>query len=159
MPEIENILISKLKLLENNPRKITKEQFAKLCKSLEKDPDFFWQRPCLVNKSEYGDTLTVYAGNQRVRAAKKLKWKEVPCIIEFDLPQDIINERIIRDNKTYGEFDFDILANEWDVGLLLDAGFTPSELAIAPITEIEDGEEDNEKNKKKSTCPSCGHQF
>lgn len=144
MPEIENVLISKLKLLDNNPRKITKEQFAKLCKSLEKDPEFFWQRPCLVNKSEYGEVLTVYAGNQRVRAAKKLKWKEVPCIIEFDLPQDIINERIIRDNKTYGEFDFDILANEWDVGLLIDAGFTAAELALAPITEIEDDEEDSE---------------
>lgn len=157
MAEIEKVLISKLKLLENNPRKITKEQFEKLCKSLEKDPDFLWKRPCLVNKE--GETYTVYAGNQRVRAAKKLKWKEIPCIIDNELCLKTINERIIKDNKSYGDFDFDILANEWDLDLLIDAGFTPSELAIAPIAEIEDKNEENETKKKTTTCPSCGYEI
>lgn len=156
MPEIENVSIKILKLLDNNPRKITKDQFEKLCKSLENDPDFLWKRPCLVNKE--GDTYTVYAGNQRVRAAKKLKWKEVPCIIDNELSPEVIKERIIKDNVTYGIFDFDILANEWDLDLLIDAGFTPSELAISPITEIEDESEEEDK-KKKTTCPSCGHEF
>lgn len=140
--EIVHLNISDLKLLKNNPRKISKDQMDKLCESLKNDPDFFINRPCLVNEKD--DVLEVYAGNQRVRAAKKLKWKKVPCIIEKDLSEHIVKERIIKDNKTYGEFDYEILANEWDVDLLLDAGFTPEELvgSAQDITDLGSTEED-----------------
>lgn len=142
MRELSHIKISELTLLENNPRKIDKAQFKKLCDSLEKDPGFFLNRPCLVNVKD--DKRIVYAGNQRVLAAKKLGWKEIPCIVEINLPEDLIKERIIKDNKHYGEFDMDILANEWDVGLLLDAGFTNAELSFDPIEEIESAENESE---------------
>lgn len=157
MPDIEKVPISKLKLLDNNPRKITKEQFEKLCKSLENDPDFLWNRPCLVNKE--GDILTVYAGNQRIRAAKKLKWKEVPCIIDIDLPQEIINERVIKDNAHFGEFDHDLLSSLFEIDMLLDCGITLKEMHIDLPELADDDDQENEKKKKKSTCPSCGHEF
>lgn len=154
MPDIILVKISKLTLLENNPRKINKEQFAKLCKSLQDDPDFFSNRPCLVHLVE--DKYSVYAGNQRVQAAKKLGWKEVPCIIETGLSQEVIKERIIKDNKHYGEFDFDILANEFDIETLLDAGFYENELiGNVDVEEIE-YEEKEEKKPTCKLCPQCG---
>lgn len=150
----ENISIKNLTLLERNPRKITKEQMAKLCKSIQDDPEFLRNRPVLVNCVE-GKNI-VYAGNQRVRAAKQLKMKEIPCIIERDLPEELVRKRIILDNKTYGEWDFDILANEFDIDVLLDCGFEASDL-IGPIQEIDSDDIDGGKSKEKAakTCPHC----
>ena len=139
---IQEVAISSLSLLEKNPRKITKEQMDKLCKSITNDPDFLFNRPVLVHDD--GTKLIVYAGNQRVRAAKKLKWKKIPCIIEKGLSEDIINQRIIKDNKTFGEFDFDILANEWDTELLLEAGFNIDELIGKEIEDLGSTEEDDD---------------
>ena len=114
----------------------------KLVKSLKEDPGFFDRRPCLINETK--DTLIVYAGNQRIRAAKKLKWDSVPCIIDKDLPEEIMKDRVMKDNKTFGEFDFEILGNEFDIEKLLDAGFTPEELHIdiqdLGSTDEEEGE-------------------
>lgn len=128
--KIENIQIKKLKLLESNPRRITKEQMDKLCRSIESDPNFLQCRPVLVNCIQVDDMpiMHVYAGNQRVRAAKKLGHKEIPCLVEYDLDEDTVKKRIILDNKTFGEFDFDILANEYDIELLMDCGFKPEEI-------------------------------
>lgn len=165
---IEMIPISKLKLLENNPRHISKEQMAKLIKSIQDDPKFLECRPVLVNKTcdypmlEAGetvefkriDTYTVYAGNQRVRAAKKLKMKEIPCIVECDLDEEILKSRSIKDNKTFGGFDFDTLANEWDIDLLLDCGFTADELMGAKLTNLDDDEINDDEEKIK--CDKCG---
>ena len=67
---IETIEIKKLKLLERNPRSITKAQLEKCKDSLMRDPDFLDQRPILVNVID--GVYHVYAGNMRVRAAKKL---------------------------------------------------------------------------------------
>jgi DNA modification methylase len=132
MHEIKKVPISKLSLLERNPRKISGDQMQKLVESLQSDPDFFNNRPCLVNEKD--GKLIVYAGNQRIRAAKKLKWKEVPCIVEQNLDDELMKDRIVKDNKTYGEFDYDILANEFDLDKLIAAGFTHEELQL----DIED---------------------
>lgn len=158
MKEIQYIPISNLILLENNPRIITKDQFSKLCKSLETDPDFFDRRPCLVNRE--GEEFTVYAGNQRVRAAKKLGWKEVPCIIDVCLDEKVMQKRIVADNLHNGNWDFDILGNEFDIDILLLAGFTENMLdgAFDPIENIE-GEIPEKKSKKQKECPECGHCF
>lgn len=139
MIEIKKFPIKSLTLLERNPRKITKEQMSKLCESLKSDPEFFNNRPCLINKK--GEKFEVYAGNQRVRAAKSLGWKEVPCIIEYDLEESVIKDRIVKDNKTYGEFDYDILAADYEIEHLLEAGFTPEELDY-DIQDLGSTEED-----------------
>lgn len=153
---IDYIKIKDLVLLEQNPRKITEPQFKKLCKSLEEDPEFFDARPCLVNLD--GQIMTVYAGNQRVRAAQKLGWEEVPCIIHHDLTEDQMKARVVKDNKTYGEFDFDILSGSYEIEQLLDCGFTQFELGLDSISP---GDDDlpEKKEKKKKQCPECGHEF
>lgn len=157
----ENVSIKSLTLLDKNPRKIHKNQFDKLVKSLQEDPNFFKARPCLVNHITDSNKLVVYAGNQRVRAAKKLKWKEVPCIIDLNLDEEVMKSRTIKDNKNYGEFDYDIMGNEYDIQLLLDAGFVAEELLGNSFEEIQDTEDaqEKEKNKKLTMCPQCGHEF
>ena len=151
---IENFLIKNLTLLERNPRKITKEQMDKLCKSITDDPDFLKSRPILVNYTD-GKHI-VYAGNQRVRAAKLLKMKGIPCIVEKDLDPEIVRKRVVLDNKTFGEWDFDILANEFDVDMLIDCGFSAEDL-IGPIQDIEspDIDKENSEDKKVKKCPHC----
>lgn len=158
MTKVSEIEISRLSLLEHNPRKITREQLDNLCKSIKKDPEFLNLRPILVNHDTKTEQFVVYAGNQRVRAAKKLKMKTIPCIIEKDLSEETIRERIIKDNKTYGEFDIDMLANEWDTEILLECGFEAKDLAFYQENII-DMNEELDKPKKTKTCPSCGHEF
>lgn len=159
LAEITQFPIKKLTLYEKNPRKVSKEQFEKLCISLEKDTRFMTCRPVLVNERD-GQFL-VYAGNQRVRAAKKLKWITIPCIIEKDLSDDVIKQRVIKDNQHYGEFDFDMLANDYEIDDLLEAGFEGEDLiGKMVIEEIESLDEPEKDSKKKTTvCPSCGHEF
>ena len=149
---------SELTLLEKNPRKISKEQMQKLCKSISDDPDFFINRPCLVNEKD--GIKTVYAGNQRVRAARRLKIKSVPCIVDNDLSEELMKARIIKDNKTYGEFDFELLVSEYDTDVLLNAGFHYKELSFG-AEEINDSQISKDKESKKNTnqCPECGYEF
>lgn len=138
---IEHISIKQLKLLDKNPRKIDKMQFEKLCRSIETDPGFFNDRPCLVNR--IGDQLIVYAGNQRLRAAKKLGWKTVPCIIE-EITEEVQKRRVVQDNLHQGEFDYDLLSSLYEVGDLIELGFTEEQLSIGNVAveTIEEGEED-----------------
>ena len=154
---IQEIDIKELTLLERNPRRIKAEQMEKLIESLKTDPDYLKRRPVLVNR--VNDVLTVYAGNQRVKAAKKLKWKTIPCIIDDDLDEKTLKERIVKDNKTYGEFDYDALANEFDVNMLLEAGFTFDDLHLDAMKSALDIHEEpkEEKEKHQKECPNCGY--
>ena len=96
MAEYKNIPIKELVLLENNPRTVTKTEMDKLCDSLINDPTFLHVRPVLVNRID--GINYVYAGNQRVQAAKKLRWKEIFCSIEENISNDLVKERILKDN-------------------------------------------------------------
>jgi len=162
MPQIEHISLKQLKLLEKNPRKIDKMQFEKLCRSIEQDPDFFNDRPCLVNR--IGDQLIVYAGNQRYRAAKKLGWKTVPCIIE-QITEETQKRRVVQDNIHQGEFDYDMLSSLYEVGELIELGFTEEQLSIVSISEdveqVAETEENTEESSQKEEiiCPKCHHSF
>lgn len=153
MPEIRMIEIKHLTLLKNNPRKIDKAQFKKLCDSLEEDPEFFGNRPCLVNVVD--GVHHVYAGNQRVQAAKKLGWKLVPCIVEEDVPEDRIKSRIIKDNVSMGTFDWEELGNSYEIDELLLCGLTEKELHL-DLSLDDDEPEAPSKEKEAQKCPHCG---
>jgi len=153
---VAHVDISTLILDKNNPRKIDKQQFEKLLISLKDDPDFLEKRPVLVNRID--GILHVYAGNQRVKAAKKLGWKQIPCIIDHNLSPEIIKQRIIKDNAHYGVHDWDILGNEFDIEILLMAGLTENDLQLN--FELDNtGEDKQNKKKKTKECPKCGHEF
>lgn len=109
-----------LKLLDRNPRTIKDDDFKKLVQSIEANPDYFEARP-LILSDRTGD-LVIIAGNQRYKAAKELKLKEVPTFLIKDLTEEREKEIIIRDNVSNGQWDWDILANEWNIEKLNDWG-------------------------------------
>jgi len=124
-----------------------------LINSLRDDPLYLHARPVCVNMDTKSTIYKVYAGHQRVRAAKKLGWKKIRCHVSYDLDDKVMHQRMIKDNKTSGEFDFDMLANMWEMQDLITCGF-----------EIEDliDEKPQKKSKKNKddttfTCPNCQH--
>ena len=108
--KIELIKISKLKPATYNPRQITTKQYNDLKISIEK---FDLVDPIIVNKD-----MTVIGGHQRLKVCKELKYKDVDCVI-LDLSKEQERELNIRLNKSGGEFDMDMLANEFDIDLLI----------------------------------------
>lgn len=120
--------IKRLKCHERNPRKIDREAMEKLCESMKRDPEFLERRPILCYPHENKIDYVVYAGNQRLRAAKKLGWELISCIVDEFCHPDIIKRRIILDNKTSGDWDYDILSADYDVDELFEMGFTEKEL-------------------------------
>lgn len=124
-------LISELTLLETNPRLIGKTELNRLCNSLETDKGFFESRPCLINK--VGDKLIVYAGNMRVRAALMLGWRLVPCIVD-EIPSDLQDTRMFKDNIHYAEFDMAELLKTFDPAYLMhDIGMDISKKELSKL--------------------------
>jgi ParB-like chromosome segregation protein Spo0J len=119
--KIELIKIDKLKPASYNPRQITKKQFDDLKESIRK---FDLVDPIVINKD-----MTVIGGHQRLKCCKELKYKDVDCVV-LDLTKEQEKELNIRLNKSGGEFDMDILANEFDIDELVDWGFKHVELGL-----------------------------
>ena len=104
--EITYRKVADLHPLPNNPRKIKKEEMDRLVDSITTNG--FWEhRPLALTERE--GRLIVLCGNQRLKAARKLKINELPTILYRDLSKDEENELILRDNKENGEWDFDAL--------------------------------------------------
>lgn len=116
----KNRKLTALLKLDNNPRTIKGDDFDKLCKSIQDNPDYFQARPLIL--SDRTGQLVIIAGNQRYEAARHLKIKEVPTYLIAGLTEEREREIIIRDNISLGDFDYDMLANEWDAELLVEWG-------------------------------------
>lgn len=97
--------------LPDNPRFISKQNYERLKRDMLDDPDFLARRPILINKVD--DVLGVYAGNMRLKVALEENYPLVPVIIDENLSKGLMRKRALRDNQEYGEWDMDILANEW----------------------------------------------
>lgn len=105
----KTVNISEVKINPNNPRLIKDDKFNKLVKSIKEFPQMLEIRPIVVN----GDMI-VLGGNMRLKACLEAGLKEVPIIIADKLTADQQREFLIKDNVSGGEWDWDILANEWD---------------------------------------------
>ncbi len=111
------VKISEVKLNPNNPRLIKDDKFKKLVKSIEEFPEMLDIRPIVVNAD-----MVILGGNMRFKACKEAGLKEVPIIIADNLTEEQQREFLIKDNTSGGEWDFEMLANEWDVEQLEDWG-------------------------------------
>jgi hypothetical protein len=100
--------ISEIKLNPNNPRLIKDDKFKKLVQSIKDFPEMLNIRPIVVNQD-----MIILGGNMRYKACKEAGLKEVP-IIKTDLTEDQQREFLIKDNTSGGEWDWEVLANEWD---------------------------------------------
>lgn len=153
---LQSIPIKSLVEHKKNPRQIGKDQFRRLGDMIEKFG--------LIDKPIVNKDMTIIGGHQRVKYLKRQKVKTVECWIPNRLlDEKEVEELMIGVNKIHGQFDFDILANEFDPIDLLNWGFSEKEL-LDICDEAQDllnhtnGQEKKEEKKKKS-CPSCGYEF
>jgi DNA modification methylase len=120
-----------------NPRIIKDDKFKKLVKSIEEFPQMLELRPIVVDSN-----MVVLGGNMRLKACLAAGLKEVPIIVADQLTDAQKGEFIIKDNVGFGEWDWDLLANEWDVEALMDWGLelpfdnTPAQEATDDDYEI-----------------------
>lgn len=142
--------IKALKDFEKNPRQITEEQFERLKQSLQ---NFGYVEPIVIDTD-----CTIIAGHMRVRALRKLNGNKGD--IEVRVPNRPLTERerdeyTIISNKVRGDWDYDIMSDNWDMDMLLDLGFIPGDFGIDMIMT----EEKEEKPKKVKECPHCGEKI
>jgi hypothetical protein len=105
--------------VNQNPRDLTKEGFALAIKSIQDFPEMLEARELVVVK--HNDKYVVIGGNQRLRALKELGYTEATCKV-VNWSADKINEFIVKDNLSYGVWDWNLIANEWDEAQLIDWG-------------------------------------
>lgn len=131
--KVEKYKVNDIKLNPNNPRIIKDDKFKKLVKSIQEFPEMLDIRPIVVNSD-----MVILGGNMRFKACKEAGLKEVPIIIADNLTEEQQREFLIKDNVSGGEWDFDLLANEWDSEELEDWGLD------VPIDEKIDKLKENE---------------
>ena len=129
--------------LPKNPRQIRDHRYEKLKKSIEDAPEMLQLRELLVYP--HGGKFVIIGGNMRYRACKELGYKELPCkVLDAETPIEKLRQYAIKDNENFGEYDWDVVANEWDTAELEDWGV---ELPTDWGAELE-GEEINNSNKE-----------
>lgn len=128
------IKLNKIKFNSNNPRTIKDVKFKKLVTSIKEFPEMLEKRPIVVDEN-----YIVLGGNMRTKACKEAGLKEVWVDIAKEWSSEQKAEFIIKDNSGFGEWDWDMLANEWDVDKLNDWG-----LDLPPMfDEVLEAEEDD----------------
>lgn len=96
-----------------NPRQWTKTDVDKIAASLKETPELFEARPLIV--TPHAGKYIILGGNLRFEGVKKNKDKDAPCIIvPEDTPVEKMKEIVVKDNSSFGAWDYDALANEWD---------------------------------------------
>ena len=114
---MELVNIKEVKGNDNNPRIIKEAKFKKLVKSIKEFPEMLKLRPIVVNND-----MVVLGGNMRLKACTEAGLSEVWILKAENLTKEQENEFIVKDNVGFGEWDWDIIANEWDRQQLGDWG-------------------------------------
>jgi ParB-like chromosome segregation protein Spo0J len=135
-----NMKLSEIKPNPSNPRIIKDDKFAKLVQSIKDFPQMLELRPIVINSDNI-----VLGGNMRLRACREAGLKEVPVMRADDLTPEQQAEFIIKDNVGFGEWDWDMLANQWDAEKLSDWG-----LDVPKFEEIESEQDDLSDSIKES---------
>ena len=134
---MKKVPIKDVRTNPNNPRIIRDEKFKKLVKSIQEFPQMLELRPIVVDSD-----MVVLGGNMRLKACQAAGLKEVPILIADQLTKEQKDEFIIKDNVGFGEWDWDLLANEWDVDVLNDWGIdVPNFDVEEPIDETPEKED------------------
>jgi len=114
----QQVKISKVKGNPDNPRIIKNDKFKKLVKSIQEFPEMLKLRPIVVDED-----MMVLGGNMRLKASKDAGLKEVWIEVAEGLTEEQKKEFIVKDNVGFGEWEWDMLANEWDSSKLDEWGF------------------------------------
>lgn len=136
--------ISDLHKLDNNPRCIKEDDMQRLITSIRNNPKHFEGRPVLL--SNRTGKLVIIAGNMRYEASKIIGLTEIPTFLIENLTEEQEREIIIRDNVNNGDWDYELLANDWDYDDLLDWGVELPALDIDDDLDDVSDFEDKEDN-------------
>ena len=124
---IKQVNINEVLTNPNNPRTIKDDKFKKLVKSIKEFPQMLEKRAIVVDEA-----MMVLGGNMRLKACKDAGVKKVWVDVAEGWTEEQKKEFIVKDNVGFGEWDWDTLANEWDVDQLdewgLDVPDFPNEL-------------------------------
>lgn len=131
---MERVDIKQVRSNPDNPRFIKGNKFEKLVNSIKEFPQMLDLRPIVVNQD-----MIVLGGNMRLKACEEAGLKEVPIIFADNLTPEQEKEFIIKDNSSFGEWDWDLLANEWNTDQLIDWGMDiPDDWAVDEVLEAEE---------------------
>ena len=136
--------IIQLKSNPNNPRLIKDDKFKKLVTSLSEFPEMMEKRP-MVCVTDADGKLYPLGGNMRLKALQELKYKEIPdnwIMLADEWSEEKRKEFTIKDNVGFGEFDWDALANEWNVEELSEWGLDIPNFEIDEVLEAEEDDFD-----------------
>jgi len=134
--EIIIMKLSEIKYNPDNPRLIKDDKFKKLVASIKEFPEMLKIRPVVINKGNM-----ILGGNMRLKACQEAGLKEIPVIKVDNLTPEQEKEFIIKDNISFGEWNFDILTNEWEKDSLNEWGMD------LPIYNNEKEQEFKNENK------------
>lgn len=109
--------ISDIKENKNNPRIIRDDKYKKLVQSIKEFPKMLELRPIVVDKDHM-----ILGGNQRLKACREAGYDEIPVIVLDNYTDEEKKQFIIKDNVSFGEWDWDILTREWESKELADWG-------------------------------------
>lgn len=152
MWKIEKRKIKDLVPHAKNPRKMSKHDAEQLQASIEKFG--------LIDKPVITKDGAIIGGHQRIEILKKMRHKDVECLVcQDELIASELDELCIRLNRVHGEFDFDILANEWQQQDLLQWGFTNVEFEGFCATDESSLSETDREPKGAKCCPHCGKEI
>jgi ParB-like chromosome segregation protein Spo0J len=144
--KVEKVKISEVKTNPKNPRLIKDDKFKKLVKSIQEFPQMLEIRPIVVDENNI-----VLGGNMRLKACKEAGLKEVFIVKADNLTEQQKDEFIVKDNVGFGEWDWDMLANEWDTEKLDEWGLDLPVFMDEPSYEDLIGEEKNKPASMKIT--------
>jgi hypothetical protein len=137
--------VSEIKLNPRNPRSIRDHKFKKLVKSIKDFPEMLEMRPLVVDED-----MVILGGNMRFKALCEAGLNQVHVIQLLGLSKEKKDEFVIKDNASYGEWDWDALANNFDDVKLGDWGldvWQPNDSIYSVEMTDEDEEYDSEGNE------------
>jgi len=132
--QVTKVKINSIKTNPKNPRLIKDDKFKKLVNSIKEFPQMLELRPIVVDENNI-----ILGGNMRHKACIEAGLKEVYIVQAKDLTEQQKDEFIVKDNVGFGEWDWDILANEWDTEKLTDWGLDlPLDVSVQELEAEED---------------------
>jgi len=151
----EKVNLSQIRVNPDNPRTIDKTNMDRLIKSLQDFPEMMQLREIIVDEN-----MMILGGNMRYLALKELNEQECIAKIVEGLNDEQKREFIIKDNAPFGQWDLDILANEWDDVPLADWGVdTPKSWRDVSGEPPENEPEPKLEESQIVVCPKCHHEF
>jgi ParB-like chromosome segregation protein Spo0J len=138
------MLINEIKPNPNNPRIIKDHKFKQLVKSIQDFPQMLELRPIVIDENNM-----VLGGNMRLKACIEAGMTDVPVIHANNLSEPQKKEFIVKDNVGYGEWEWDALANEWNIEDLDNWGLDIPAFA-------NDIEQPKDNAIGGTPCPNCG---